>query len=87
MSMNITVIKRDGEKEPFDETKISRVLHAAGLEESIAKDIAINTKKMFHNQNKNEVTSLEIRDAIIPQIKKADDAVASAFIWYEKTKE
>lgn len=85
--MEVSVIKRDGHKEPFTNEKIVRVVKAAGLSD---KKIAILTSqidKWLSESKKTEVSSLEIRDHVIHELTKIDTYVANMFIWYQKTKE
>ncbi len=85
--MNIQIIKRDGTKEPFDEEKIDRVVVAAGLSPDNATTLVNNLKTWVQAQNKQEFSSLEIRDQVMIEMQKLDVYAANMFSWYQKTKD
>jgi transcriptional regulator NrdR family protein len=85
--MEIKVTKRDGSTEKFEEEKIARVVAAAGLEPGKAHEFAEKIAKWVKHRNKRTVSSLEIRDRVIKELKKTDDYAANLFVWYQKTKD
>lgn len=85
--MNISVIKRDGTKEPFQTDKIERVVKAAGLSEEQTAQLVSNLNEWIGGLNVPEVSSLVIRDKVIEELKKLDSYAANMFSWYQKTKD
>ncbi len=85
--MNLFVIKRDQSAEQFEVAKISRVAQAAGLDEEKSLEIAHRVEAHFTQMNLEKVTSLQIRDIVLSELKKEDSYAANMFEWYEKTKE
>lgn len=85
--MKAIVSKRDGSKEKYSEDKISRVAIAAGLLPDQAQRVAAKITKWVKKSQPGEVTTLQIRDRLIEELKKIDKSTAELFIWYEKTKE
>lgn len=83
--MEINVIKRDGSKEPFSPHKIATVAEAAGATPEEAKKIseAVSTWA----QGKSEITSIQIRDQVLEQLKIYDQYAANLFAWYQTTKD
>ena len=82
----VTVIKRDKTTEEFHPEKIIKVLIAAGLEENSALLIAQNLNDWAEKQEASTVTSLQIRDEVLSQLKQIDPYVAGLFQWYQNTK-
>ena len=86
MSMYPLVIKRDGEKEPFSVINIARVITTAGLTPAEAKTVAEHIAKWASSLNRPEITSLEIRDYLIPVLAEVNKNAADLYSWYEQTK-
>lgn len=84
LMVDITVIKRDGEKEAFDLETIQRVVKAAGLNDEEAKMICLRVENWLQERGKAEVTSVQIRDYIIIELQKLNRTAAQSFIDYEK---
>ncbi len=82
----ITVIKRNGDKELFSPEKISKVVHAAGLTEKQADELARKVSGWISSSGLQSVTSIQIRDQIITGLKNIDQHVADLYRWYEQTK-
>lgn len=85
--VDVKVVKRDRTVEDFDCAKITRVAAAAGLDSASAQVIADRVCQWAEGLGKGEVTSIEIKNQVLVEIQKVDKMVASAFAWYEKTKE
>lgn len=78
------VVKRDGSKELFDAAKITRVVIAAGLDQSKASLLTEDVVNQLKNQP--EVTSLQIRDLVSTRLRAVDQYAAGLYDWYQKTK-
>ncbi len=87
MNSAIQVVKRDGAKENFEQEKIARVLMAAGLERTKALGIATSVENWILKNGKSTLTSLQIKDRVLEELRLVDTNVANLFAWYEKTKE
>lgn len=85
--MEIKVVKRDGSEETFQPQKIEKVVKAAGLIEEEAKALAAKITSWVKNLGKPKVTSLEIRDQVISELKVANEYAFNMFTWYQKTKD
>ncbi len=85
--MSIKVIKRDGSKEDFMVDKISRVVEAAGLKNDEVQNVTKNTLDWLQQINAEEISSLQIRDKVIEELKKINGYAADMFVWYEQTKD
>lgn len=81
----VNVIKRDGSKEAYDETKVARVVGAAGAKGEDGKQVAKSITTWLVSSKQTEVTSLSIRDRVIMELKKVNEEAANFFIWYQKT--
>ncbi len=86
------VIKKNGNKEPFDVEKIKKNIIAAskeaGLEEAKQIEIAetVSDKVLKTIQEKAEVTHTEIRDQVLKELDISTPAVAEAWRKYEANK-
>lgn len=85
--MKTEVIKRDGTKEIYDETKIVKVAIAVGLEEKAAMALSIKITSWLKSNPSRQVTSLQIRDEFLKLLKEENKAAADLFSWYEATKD
>ena len=83
----IRVVKRDRTLEDFDKKKIARVVAAAGLEIEKANDLADRVDLWVTQNSQEAVTSLQIRDKVLEELKKVSSYAAGLFEWYEKTKD
>lgn len=81
----VNVIKRDGSKEAYDETKVVRVVVAAGAKNGQEQVIAQAVTAWLNKEKLTETTSLIIRDKVISELKKINPEAANFFIWYQKT--
>lgn len=66
--------------------KIARVTKAAGLEAKEAKLLASKVADWVHKSGKEQVSTLEIRDKVVAELRKVNQYVANLFEWYEKNK-
>lgn len=85
--MNLEVIKKDGRLEDFDPDKIARVVTAAGLKPEEGFALALNVDRWAKSQGKTQITTLEIRNKVIEELKKTNEQTANFFMWYEKGKD
>ena len=85
--MKITVIKRDGSTEAYDRHKMVRVVQAAGLNSSQAEELAEAVDSWIHNENLITLTSLQIRDKVLEELKRIHKPSADLYAWYQQTKE
>jgi transcriptional regulator NrdR family protein len=79
------VIKRDGTKEDFQPEKIARVAKATGLSEEEANVLAQNVANWIPTQQV-PITTLQIRDKVLEELKGGHSYAAGLYEWYEKTK-
>jgi len=85
--MKIEVVKRDGTVEIYDEAKIIKVAMACGLDLEHAQALAASVTKWIKGNSLSKVTSLQIRDAFLEDLKKVNESAADLFLWYEQTKD
>ena len=83
----INIIKRDGTKEPYKSSNITRVIKAAGLNNDEAAKVTENITSWIISLSKNEISSLQIRDQVLQELKKVKEDAANLFAWYQSTKE
>lgn len=79
------VIKRDNTTQEFDESKIFKVVKAAGLSTEQAEELSQALAQKFANNE--QVSSLEIRDEVSSQLHAIDEYAANMFDWYQEQKE
>jgi len=84
--MKIKVLKKDGSIEPFMPEKIARVVKAAGLESKPAELLSKRVAVWVKNKAVGQISSQEIRDKVIEELKKINQYTANLFAWYEKRK-
>ncbi len=71
--MQIIVIKKNGEKELFDRTKLlGGILKATQKRPVNAEDIVNAVENELQNSLKNEVTTTEIGELVMEKLKAAD---------------
>ena len=85
--MKFQVIKKDGTLEDFEKDKIESVTIAAGLSRELAKKLASDIEKWAETSGKNQITTLQIRNQVLLELKGLNEFAANAFVWYEKTKD
>jgi transcriptional regulator NrdR family protein len=83
----IFVIKRDSTLEAFDPNHVARVVKAAGLTEDQAQTLSNQITAWVYSLHLPKISSLQIRDKVIEELKKVNENVANLFAWYETTKE
>lgn len=81
------VIKRDGAKEQFSVINISKVAMASGLAPEQAKQISELLLEWVKSLKKEFITSLEIRDKMLEELRKINIEAAQLYEWYEQSKE
>ncbi len=86
MTRIIKVKKRDGSFEIFEPKKIAKVVHAAGLNEIQSHKLSKTVSSWAHNFKKEEITSLEVRNKVLEELRKVNQSAANLFQWYQKTK-
>ncbi len=85
--MNIAVIKKDGSIEDYNPQKITKVVIAAGLYPDQANILSTNITNWLKEKNLSKVTSIQIKNQVIEELKKINQYAAGLFTWYEKTKD
>lgn len=85
--MDTKVIKRDGTFEEYDEAKVMKVAVACGLEAEQAKTMSQDITKWMKSHSVPTVTSLQIRDAFLENLKKVNKSAADLYVWYESSKD
>lgn len=73
--------------EEYKETKITRVVVAAGLSESQAKSLTSAITKWLNEEAFSKLPSLKLRDKVIEELKKINKDAFNLFSWYQNTKE
>ncbi len=86
MSNKIQVKKRDGSLEDFDQTKIARVVTVAGLTHEQGQKLAAEITNWAQTNSNSFITSFQIRDKVIEELRKLNPNAANLYAWYEKTK-
>ena len=81
------VKKRDGTLEDFVPDKVFRVVMATGLEETDAHKVSANISAWIKAQTTPEISSLQVRDAVVSELAKFSKPAHDLFVWYESTKE
>ncbi|KXO16836.1 transcriptional regulator NrdR [Peptoniphilus sp. GNH] len=79
----IIVIKKDGTRESFDQNKIIRGMLKSGEKRPISlkeiEDAADEIEKSISNSMKKEISSKEIGDMVMKELKKLDDVAYIRF--------
>ncbi len=87
------VIKRDGSKEPFDAEKLKRAIASAARNANFPPDKrqdlidSLAVKVVGHFADKEEITSLSIRDFILQELDAIAPTVSMAWRNHDKEKE
>jgi len=88
----ITVIKKNGMEEPFDEEKLRDSIIAAaddaGFNEDRTKEVVNNiAQKVFDNiSGEKKVTTYKIREIVLRELGNVEDGIAAAWREYEMSK-
>ena len=86
------VVKKDGTREPFDEEKIRRAVEMASREAGLAAERTaevvdqVSQKIVDMAASKEEITTSEIRDAILSELDMLEPTVSAAWRTYEQAK-
>ena len=90
--MKVTVIKKNGAKEPWDGEKLRRSIFAAaedaGINKERTKTVADNITQKVVDQfcDDEEVTSYMIREIVLRELRSVESGVSDAWIEYELSK-
>jgi transcriptional regulator NrdR family protein len=87
MTGELTVIKRDGSRQPFRPQQITQVVQAAGLNPDQARKLTQTVSSWAFSLKQPEITSAKIKEKILGQLRQIDPPVAGLFQWYQKIKE
>ena len=84
--VRISVEKRNGRSEAFDEDKLARGVSRSGTPFVMAKDIAKSIHKKLEEKTKNNaVRSVDIRDYVVEELKSRNEGViAESYSGYSK---
>ena len=63
--MKKQVKKRDGSAEPYEESKVARVVTAAGLSPDQAHTLSVNVTAWMTSLPETSISSLDIRDKVL----------------------
>lgn len=85
--MELKVIKRDGSIEDLDIGKIKRVVIAAGLDEKNAEELTNIVLEYIKSLNTGQVSTRQIRDKVVEELKKRNEYAYNLYVWFEKTKD
>ena len=80
--MEIRVVKRSGELEPFRKEKIVRACKGAGASPKVAEKIADEVAKTA----RDGMSTSEIRTAVLSKLRKENPAWEAAYLKHEKAK-
>jgi transcriptional repressor NrdR len=86
------VIKKDGQKEPFDPEKIRKAISMAADQAGIAEERKneiveqVTTSTVQMADTKEEVTTTEIREKILNELNVIEPSVTEAWRKYEQEK-
>ena len=86
MAEKIKVLKRDSSIEDFMPEKIARVVKAAGIEADEARLLAGRVAARVDKSGQKSISSRQIRDKVLEELRKVNKYAANLFEWYEKTK-
>jgi hypothetical protein len=85
--VNISVEKRNGSHESFNEDKLARGVSRSGTPFMMAKDIAKSIYKKIkeNNSNNNTISSNQIKEFVIEELKsRNENVIAESFSGYSK---
>jgi len=90
--MATNVIKRNGSTQPFDAAKVRRSIELAVQDAALSSDRTdevvnqILPVALAAANSKEEITTSELRDIILDELKKAEPAAAEAWRKYAEGK-
>ncbi len=85
--VSLTVQKRDGNTEPFDQEKMARAVSRAGTPFVMALDIAKTIKTNKDLIQKNIVSSDELRQLVTQELRNRNEStIAESYSGYSKNK-
>ena len=84
--VKISVEKRNGRSEAFDEDKLARGVSRSGTPFVMAKDIAKSIHKKLEEKTKNNtIRSVDIKDYVVEELKSRNEGViAESYSGYSK---
>ncbi len=88
--MALEVIKKSGEKEPFDAEKIRRSIQAAADETDLSEERKKEVVEQVVNsaiqlaEGKEEIATSEIREKILDELDKIEPSVSATWRKYEE---
>jgi 2-phosphoglycerate kinase len=87
MAQNLMVKKRSGRIEPFDSEKMARAVSRAGVPYAVALEIAKSVKNSSYLANKEQVSSVTLREMVAAQLHDMNQhEAAKSYQGYKKTK-
>ena len=85
--VSLTVQKRDGKTEPFDQEKMARAVSRAGTPFVMALDIAKTITNNKELAQKNVVNSAELRQLVTQELQNRNEStIAESYSGYSKNK-
>jgi transcriptional repressor NrdR len=85
--LSLTVQKRDGNTEPFDQEKMARAVSRAGTPFVMALDISKTIKNNKDLIQKNMVSSDELRQLVTQELRNRNEStIAESYSGYSKNK-
>lgn len=80
--MEIRVVKKSGESEPFQKEKIVNACTKTGASPEVAQRIADDVAKTVRDQ----IPTSEIRTAVLERLRAENPALEAAWLEHDKTK-
>lgn len=87
MKNETMVVKRNGNREPFDPEKITKVISAAGVRPVEASEISENIARWVEGLRAKEVSSIAIRDQVFKELENVDKYASGLYVWYQNLKD
>ncbi len=87
MKDEVMVIKRNGNREPFDPEKITKVISAAGVRPVEAAEVAEKISSWIESLRQKEVSSIAIRDRVFHELEGVDKYASGLYAWYQNLKD
>tara|TARA_Y100000310_G_C20366470_1_gene661437 strand:- start:271 stop:552 length:282 start_codon:yes stop_codon:yes gene_type:complete len=90
--MATNVVKRDGSKQPFDQEKLKRSIEAACQDAGLSPERTAQVTSqvlpivLTTADSKEEITSSELKEAILAELDKVEASAAGAWRNYDQSK-
>lgn len=87
-----TVVKKSGDRETFSEDKLKKSIMAACIDADIPEDrtrelvLGVAEKMMNNFEGKDEITTSELRDAVVAALEDMESSAAEAWRKFESSK-